>query len=67
VETLRGLIRRVTLPGRLFANLRVGHLLLETALAARGLAGLLFLGAEIGVALIQAVVFTLLFLSYMEE
>ena len=85
IEVLSYLIRFVSLPVRLFANMMSGHILLKvfvglgsTLLAAKNMIGflasfiplivlLLLLFLEIGVALVQAYVFCLLLLMFLND
>jgi len=85
IEVLSYLIRFVSLPVRLFANMMSGHILLKvfvglasTLLAVKSMVGffasfipllvlILLLFLEIGVALVQAYVFSLLLLMFLNE
>jgi len=85
IEVLSYLIRFVSLPVRLFANMMSGHILLKvfvglgsTLLAAKNMIGfvasfiplivlVLLLFLEIGVALVQAYVFCLLMLMFLND
>jgi len=74
IETVRISIRPITLGVRLMANLTTGHLLLglianmnSVRLTARFAVQLLFMGLELGVAVIQGYVFVLLLTLYSSE
>lgn len=78
VETLRNFIRPVALTFRLTANIMAGHLILSlvgsgilslsfSSLLACSLVQIILVCIELGVALIQAYVFTTLILLYLSE
>jgi len=74
IDTVRISIRPITLGVRLMANLTTGHLLLglianmnSVRLTARFAVQLLFMGLELGVAVIQGYVFVLLLTLYSSE